>query len=111
MLRETVTHLAGIAADRAAYDHLLALARDTTQAGERVRYYSAAASARDPALARETLALTLRDELPATLITTLIDRVAAAGERPTSPGSSCRRTSRRWRTGRAVVPQSVRVAP
>ena len=40
MLRETVTHLAGIAADRAAYDHLLALARDTTQAGERVRYYS-----------------------------------------------------------------------
>jgi aminopeptidase N len=82
MLRETVTHLAGIAADRAAYDHLLALARNTTQAGERVRYYSAAASARDPALARETLALTLRDELPATLITTLIDRVAAAGEQP-----------------------------
>jgi aminopeptidase N len=29
MLREIVTHLAGIAADRAAYDHLLALARNT----------------------------------------------------------------------------------
>jgi aminopeptidase N len=79
-LRETVTSLAGRYADRATYDTLLALARRATNTDERVRYYMAAASARDPALAGETLALTLTDELPTTLIGRVISTVASGGE-------------------------------
>jgi ERAP1-like protein len=81
-LREVVVHLVGQNADRASYDALLALARKSTNTNERVRYYSAAASARDPALARETLALTLTDELPTALRSTVINAVASAGEQP-----------------------------
>ena len=100
-LRDAVTHLVGIAADRQTYDALIALARKTTNTNERVRYYSAAASARDPALASETLARTLTDELPTRLSAASSMQVAAAGEQsPISPGPSCRRTSRRWRTSR-----------
>jgi aminopeptidase N len=40
----------------------------------------AAASARDPALADETLAMALTDELPTTLIGRLISEVASQGE-------------------------------
>ena len=46
-LRDAVTHLVGVTADRATYDTLLALARKSTVTNERVRYYLAAASARD----------------------------------------------------------------
>jgi aminopeptidase N len=81
-LRGTVTHLVGLAADRATYDMLLGLARKTTDTNERVRYYSAAASALDPALAQETLSIALTDELPSTLVGTLISTVASAGEHP-----------------------------
>jgi aminopeptidase N len=56
-LRDTVTHLIGVTADRNSYETLLALARKSTNTNERVRYYSAAASARDPVLARATLVL------------------------------------------------------
>jgi aminopeptidase N len=79
-LRETVTGLAGRTADRATYDTLLGLARRATNTDERVRYYMAAAGARDPDLARETLALTLTDELPTTLVGRVISAVASAGE-------------------------------
>jgi aminopeptidase N len=79
-LRETVTGLAGRSADRATYDTLLALGRATTNTNERVRYYMAAASARDPALANETLAIALTDELPSTLVGRLISEVASGGE-------------------------------
>jgi aminopeptidase N len=79
-LRDTVTSLAGRHADRATYDTLLALGRGTTNTDERVRYYMAAASARDPALANDTLALALTDELPTTLIGRLISEVASGGE-------------------------------
>jgi aminopeptidase N len=81
-LRDAVTHVVGIAADRATYDTLLALARKSTVTNERVRYYYAAASARDEALARTTLALTLTDELPGTIVTGVINAVAFSGERP-----------------------------
>ena len=81
-LRDAVAHLAGISADRRTYSTLISLARKSTNATERERYYSAAASARDPALARETLNLTLTDELPGTLVETVIDAVASAGEQP-----------------------------
>jgi aminopeptidase N len=81
-LRDAVTHLAGISADRASYDTLLALARKTTVTNERLRYYYAAASGRDPALARATLALTLTDELPNAIVGGVINAVASSGEQP-----------------------------
>jgi aminopeptidase N len=81
-LRDPVAHLVGIGADRASYDTLLALARKSTVTNERLRYYYAAASARDATLARATLALTLTDELPNTIVGGLINTVAASGEQP-----------------------------
>ena len=81
-LRDSVTHVVGITADRATYDTLLALARKSTATNERLRYYYAAASARDPALAHATLALTLSDEVPGTIVTGLIGSVASSGEQP-----------------------------
>jgi aminopeptidase N len=81
-LRDAVTHLVGRTADRAGYDTLLALARKSTVTNERLRYYYAAASARDAALARATLALTLTDELPTSIVGGLINTVAASGEQP-----------------------------
>jgi hypothetical protein len=48
---------------------------------ERLRYY-AAASARNPALAHLTLALTLTDEVPGTIVTGLIGSVASFAEQP-----------------------------
>jgi aminopeptidase N len=81
-LRDTVTHLVGISADHASYDTLLSLARKSTATNERLRYYYAAASTRDPALARATLALTLSDELPSTIVGGIINTVAFSGEQP-----------------------------
>jgi aminopeptidase N len=81
-LRDAVVHIVGQNADRKDYAALLALARKAGNATERARYYSAAASACDAALARETLALTLTDELPYALRTSLIGTVASAGEQP-----------------------------
>jgi aminopeptidase N len=81
-LRDTVTHVIGVTADSSSYATLLALARKSTSTNERVRYYSAAASARDPALARATLELTLTEELPNNLVGSVINAVAAAGEQP-----------------------------
>jgi aminopeptidase N len=81
-LRDAVTSIVGITADRAAYDTLLALARKSTVTNERLRYYFAAASARDISLARATLALALTDEVPGTIVTGLINSVAASGEQP-----------------------------
>ncbi|MBR0799715.1 M1 family metallopeptidase [Bradyrhizobium jicamae] len=81
-LRDSVTHLVGITADRATYDRLLALARGSTATNERLRYYYAAAGARDPELARATLALTLSNELPGTIVSGMIGTVASRGEQP-----------------------------
>ncbi|WP_091976695.1 MULTISPECIES: M1 family metallopeptidase [Bradyrhizobium] len=81
-LRDAVTHIVGITADRATYDTLLALARKSTVTNERLRYYFAAAGARDASLARATLALALTDEVPGTIVTGLINSVAASGEQP-----------------------------
>ncbi|UPJ54502.1 M1 family metallopeptidase [Bradyrhizobium sp. 200] len=81
-LRDSVTHVVGIAADRATYDTLLMLARKSTVTNERLRYYFAAAGARDAALANATLALALTDEVPGTIVTGLINSVASSGEQP-----------------------------
>jgi aminopeptidase N len=81
-LRDPVLHLAGRTADRATFDTIHALARATTSTEERSRYYFALASATDPALARDTLAIALTDELPSTLVGSVISWVASAGEHP-----------------------------
>jgi aminopeptidase N len=78
-LRDTVMTIAGRNADRATYDALLTLARGV-EAEERPHYYAAAAGARDPDLARETLALTLTDDMPAAAVVRVISTVASAGE-------------------------------
>jgi aminopeptidase N len=80
-LRDAVTHLVGRSADRATYQTLLDLGRKSTNTEERVRYYSALGGALDPALARETLAITLTEELPSDLGRRLIFWVAE-GEHP-----------------------------
>jgi aminopeptidase N len=77
-LRDPVTHLVGRSADRATYQTLLDLGRKSTNTEERVRYYSALASAVDPALARETLAIALTEELSTDLARRLIVWVAEA---------------------------------
>ena len=77
-----VVQIVGENADHATYDALLALARKSANSSERVRYYSAAASARDPELARATLGLVLTDELSNALRNALISAVASAGEQP-----------------------------
>jgi aminopeptidase N len=81
-LRDSVTQLVGVTADRATYDTLLGLARKTTVTNERLRYFYAAASARNADLARATLALALTDEVPGTIVTGLINSVASSGEQP-----------------------------
>ncbi|QPF83599.1 M1 family metallopeptidase [Bradyrhizobium genosp. L] len=81
-LRDAVAHVVGVTADRATYDRLLALARSSTAANERLRYYFAAAGARDVELARLTLALTLTNELPDTIVLPMINTVASTGEQP-----------------------------
>lgn len=106
-LRDPVSHVVGITADRASYDMLLTLARKSTVTNERLRYYFAAASARDTALANATLALTLTDEVPGTIVTGLINTVASSGEqlscgRITIPCSQSR--------GRSSVTSSLRTS-
>jgi aminopeptidase N len=81
-LLDPVSHVVGISANRESYDALLSLARKSTATNERVRYYNAAASARDPSLAQETLAITLGKELPSTMVNGIISQVAGAGFQP-----------------------------
>jgi aminopeptidase N len=80
-LRGSVIFIAGREADRATYDELRALGRKATSTELRVRYYISLAAAVNPELAKETLAITLTDEVPADLANGLILEVAA-GEHP-----------------------------
>jgi len=81
-LRDSVIHLVGLKADTTAYEQLLGLARASTVTSERVRYYLAAATAQDAALAKRTLALTLTSEIPVTIVGPVIGSVASAAEQP-----------------------------
>jgi aminopeptidase N len=81
-LLDAVSHVVGVSANREIYDALISLARKSTVTNERVRYYDAAASSRDPALAAETLQLTLTRELPGTIVKGLISEVAVSGWQP-----------------------------
>jgi hypothetical protein len=49
---------------------------------DRLRYHYAAACARDETLARATLALTLTNEIPVTIVDGVINTIAAAGQQP-----------------------------
>lgn len=80
-LRGPVVFLAGRGADRATYDELRALGRKATSTELRIRYYIALAAAIDPELAKETLAITLTDEVPVDLANGLI-LTLASGEHP-----------------------------
>jgi aminopeptidase N len=79
-LRDPVMHLVGREADRATYETLRGLGRKTKIMTERTLYYSALAGALDPALARETLAIALTDEIPDEMARRLIFAVASRGE-------------------------------
>jgi len=82
VLRELVIHFVGRTADRAVYETLHELGRKSKTGEERTLYYAALASALDPALARETLAIALTDELPNEMARSLIFNVASRGEHP-----------------------------
>jgi aminopeptidase N len=81
-LRDSIIHVVGLHADRATYETLLALARTSEGAQDQLRYYSAAASARDPLLASATLDLILTEEIPDWLKPPLLQAIASAGEQP-----------------------------
>lgn len=74
-----VIHLVGVGADRTTYK-LLSLARTSPDAANRERYYLAAASARDPAMARHTLGLISKGEIPSRIVSKMIRAIAWEGE-------------------------------
>jgi aminopeptidase N len=80
-LRGPVIFVVGREADRTTYDELQALGRKATSTELRVRYYTALAAAANSELAKETLAITLTDEVPTDLANGLILTVAS-GEHP-----------------------------
>jgi aminopeptidase N len=80
-LRDPVIAIVGRTANRQTYDAIRTLARSSSNAHERSRYYFALANVVDPDLARETLRITLTDELPTVLADFVIFEVAA-GEHP-----------------------------
>jgi aminopeptidase N len=80
-LRDAVVQTVGRYADQQTYDELHKLARATASTREQMLYYSAMASAHDPRLAEQALALTLGDELEPERAGELI-LIVAAGEHP-----------------------------
>jgi aminopeptidase N len=77
VLRVTAAH-----ADAATYEALRSIARQTAAFVQKQQFYEALAYARDPALARATLTLSLTDEAPPQLRPLLIQGVASNGLRP-----------------------------
>jgi aminopeptidase N len=80
-LRGTVLTVVGHSADQTTYGQLHALGIMAAQ-DDKPSFYNAMASAHDPKLAQQTLALALSDELPAPSNVWLIDTVAVSGEQP-----------------------------
>ena len=81
-LRATVLTIIGREADAATWTQLHALAVKTSSAEQQRELYTALATARDPALAAQTLALALTPELPPRDAASLVTRVARSGEQP-----------------------------
>lgn len=80
-LRAPVLKIVGRYSDRKTYEKIHELARNANGTEERQLYYLAMAGALDPALAKETLALSLTDETVPQETTALVIQVAQAGER------------------------------
>jgi aminopeptidase N len=76
-LRSPVLNVVGRYATRETYDRLHALAKAALTTEEKSRTYSAMQAARDPALARETLALSLSGEMSTSESTRNVSAVAA----------------------------------
>jgi len=81
-LHAPVLSIAGRDADAARYEQLHSLARAEQSTELKVQLYDALATSRDPVLARKTLQIALTDELPSTLASALVQRVATLGEQP-----------------------------
>jgi aminopeptidase N len=81
-LRAPVLAVVGRYATRETYDQLHALARAALTTEEKRRAYSAMQAAQDPALIRETLALSLGDEMSTSEHSRNIARIATEGDHP-----------------------------
>ena len=81
-LRGPVLFIVGRNADTAIWEKLHALARNADSFEQKRLLYSALASARNPALAAQTLSLSVTDELIAPDAARLVGRVAHEGEHP-----------------------------
>ncbi len=81
-LRSTVLTIVGREADSDTWTQLHRRALKTTSAEQKRELYTALATARDPALAAQTLELSLTPELPPRDATRLVSRVADAGRQP-----------------------------
>jgi aminopeptidase N len=81
-LRPAVFDVVGHHADQDIWNKLHELGLKTRSIEEKGVLYLAMATALDPDLARQSLALSLTDELPTTRATRLVINVSAAGEQP-----------------------------
>ncbi|GAB1488252.1 M1 family metallopeptidase [Opitutaceae bacterium] len=79
-LRDPVLFIVGRYANQATHDRLHALAKRAFTTEEKRRLYRAMQAALDPALARQTLALSLGDSMPVSERNHNIRRVATVGE-------------------------------
>jgi aminopeptidase N len=79
-LREPVLYIVGRYANQTTYDQLHVLAKRALTTEEKRRLYRAMQAALDPALARQTLALSLGDSMPVSERNHNVRRVAAMGE-------------------------------
>jgi len=79
-MRPVVLEIAGRYSDRKVYEQIHALARDAQGTEERQMYYRALCAALDPDLARQTLALSLTDEMVPQEATDVVVKVASDGE-------------------------------
>jgi aminopeptidase N len=79
-LRGAVLTIIGRGADDSTYDKLRSLGKAETSTEQKRLLYSALAASRNPVHAKQTLALTLTDELVPRAATTLVNQVADLGE-------------------------------
>ncbi len=81
-LRDNVWWLVGRNADEKIYKQLHEAAKKTDSVEQKRSLYGALAAARDPALIKKTLAISLADELPPQHAARIVQRVAGGSEQP-----------------------------
>jgi aminopeptidase N len=74
-----VLSIAGREADQATYDKFGGLASTSIRGEDKFRYFGALASAKDPALAKQTMRLALATYLPPILTNNVLSSVSRAG--------------------------------